>query len=248
MASSSTSAPNLLVIPYPAQGHMLPLLDLTHHLALRGRLSITIMVTPKNLPILTPLLASNPSIQTLVLPFPSHPKLPLGVEHVKDVGNHGNVPIMAALSKLHQPIMDWIKAHPASSTPRAIISDFFLGWTNNLAQQLNIPRIAFFSSGSFLVSVHSYLWLNLEDRRRLLQLQPVVEFPDLPRSPSFVQAHLPAMFRYYKESDPDSIIVKDGMVANFSSWGCIFNSFDALEGEYFHHLRSKFFPMGICMG
>ncbi|KAJ0830731.1 hypothetical protein HanPSC8_Chr15g0658771 [Helianthus annuus] len=67
---------HILVFPYPAQGHMLALLDLTHHLATNG-LTITILVTPKNLPILSPLLSSSPNIQTLVLPFPPHPTLPL---------------------------------------------------------------------------------------------------------------------------------------------------------------------------
>ncbi|KAM1065279.1 hypothetical protein COP2_021336 [Malus domestica] len=60
---------------------------------------------PQNLPALTPLLSANPSssVQTLVLPFPPHPKIPPGVENVKDIGPHGNLAVIDALTNLHDP-------------------------------------------------------------------------------------------------------------------------------------------------
>ncbi|KAB1224937.1 UDP-glycosyltransferase 89A2 [Morella rubra] len=228
---TSSRLPHILVFPYPAQGHMLPLLDLTHQLSLRG-LSITILVTPKNLPTLTPLLSAQPSIQTLVLPFPPNPNIPQGVENVKDLGFGGNLPIMVALRDLYDPILQWFRSHP--SPPVAIISDFFLGWTLKLAHQLGIPRIAFYSSGAFLATVLEYLWRNAPT---FPHDQPVVHLPDLPRSPSLKQEHLPSVFRVFKESNPEKEFLRDGMLANTSSWGCIFNSFSELEGEYLDHLK-----------
>lgn len=158
MSATSGNGLHVLIFPFPAQGHILPLLDLTHQLALRG-LSVTILITPKNLPILDPLLQSHPSIQTLVLPFPDHPLIPSGVETVKEMGNYGNGPIMSALSKLQDPIIQWFKSHP--SPPVALISDFFLGWTHDLAHQIGIPRIAFHSSGAFASALMLHLWLSL---------------------------------------------------------------------------------------
>uniref|UniRef100_A0A5B7B8Q2 UDP-glycosyltransferase 89A2-like n=1 Tax=Davidia involucrata TaxID=16924 RepID=A0A5B7B8Q2_DAVIN len=230
--SNSGEGAHILVFPYPAQGHMLAMLDLTHQLALRG-LTITILVTPKNLPILNPLLSSHPSIQTLVFPFPHYPSLPSGVENVRDIGNSGNVWIINALSRLRDPIIQWFKSHPTS--PVALISDFFLGWTQHLAHHLGIPRICFFSCGAFLTAVSIYLWQNIDTVRSLA----VVDFPDLPRSPRFTEEHLPSVFRLYRESDPDWQFVKDCMIANSSSWGCVFNSFEALEGEYLDHLKKN---------
>ena len=235
---SSTSATHILVFPYPAQGHMLPLLDLTHQLSLRG-LIITILVTPNNLPTLTSLLSANPSIQTLLLPFPPHPQLPQGVENVKDIGNAGNLPIINALAKLHDPLLHWFTSHP--SPPVAIISDFFLGWTLRLAHQLNLPRIAFFSSGAFLASVLDYLWRQDAEALRSL---PAVDFADLPGSPSLKQEHLPSLWRFYRESDPDTKFLKDGVLANFASWGCIFNSFHQLEGRYLDYLSRRLMVIG----
>ncbi|GAB4829004.1 hypothetical protein Ancab_018661 [Ancistrocladus abbreviatus] len=230
--SASMTSTNATTTAYPAQGHMLPILDLTHLLALHG-LSITILVTPKNLPVLTPLLSSHPSIQTLALPFPHHPKLPLGVENVKDIGNRGNQHIIAALSELHDPIIQWFKSH--ASPPQAILSDFLLGWTHQLARELNIPRIVFFSSGTFLACIVAHLYRNMDTVRTM----EVVCFPDLPKSPSLIEPHLPFIFRKYRESDSDWQVVKDGMLANLSSWGCLFNSCSALEGEYLAHMKEE---------
>ncbi|XP_047341901.1 UDP-glycosyltransferase 89A2-like [Impatiens glandulifera] len=227
---------HILIFPYPAQGHMVPTLDLTHQLALRG-LNLTILVTPKNLPSLNPLLSSHPnSIQTLILPFPSHPSLPPGVENVGDIGNSGNLLIMAALTKLHNPIAHWFHSHP--NPPVAIISDFFLGWTQRLARQLGIPRICFYPSGAFFTSIYNHLWQNFDS----ISLSPAMSFPDLPRSPVISEEHLPTGFRVCKAkkgSAGDLDILLDGMMENISTWGCIFNTFYSLEGEYLEYLKKK---------
>ncbi|KAF7808999.1 UDP-glycosyltransferase 89A2-like [Senna tora] len=225
--------PHILIFPYPAQGHMLPLLDLTHQLALRS-FTITILITPKNLPTLNPILSTHPTtIHTLILPFPSHPKVPRGIENVKDLGASGNVHVMSALSKLREPIVQWFQSHP--SPPVAIISDFFLGWTLQLSHYLGIPRIAFYSSGAFLTAVSNFCWKTREPLRG----RGVVECSEIPGTPSFKEEHLPSIFRCYEESDPDWEIVKEGYLTNLLSWGCVFNTFRALEGPYLEYLREK---------
>ncbi|RVW87800.1 UDP-glycosyltransferase 89A2 [Vitis vinifera] len=127
MFGSARSPVHILVFPYLAQGHMLPLLDLAHQLVLANpNLTLTLVVTPKNPPFLNHLLSAHPSrIKTLILEFPHHPSLPPGIENVKDIGNHGNVAIINALAKPHNPILHWFNSH--ASPPVAIISDFFLG-------------------------------------------------------------------------------------------------------------------------
>ncbi|KAK1355629.1 hypothetical protein POM88_048885 [Heracleum sosnowskyi] len=76
---------HILVFPFPAQGHMLPLLDLTHQLALRN-LTITILVTPNNFHYLNPLITNHPaSIHPLVFPFAANSNLPAGVENIRDL-------------------------------------------------------------------------------------------------------------------------------------------------------------------
>nr|WFP21568.1 OAUGT11 [Helichrysum umbraculigerum] len=226
---------HILIFPFPAQGHMLPLLDLTHHLATNG-LTITILVTPKNLPILNPLLSSSPNIQPLVFPFPPHPRLPPHVENVKDIGNHANVPITNSLAKLQDQIIQWFNSH--HNPPVAIISDFFLGWTQHLANKLGIPRVGFFSSGAYLTAVLDYVCHNIKTVRS----QEETVFHDLPNSPCFKFEHLPGLAQIYKESDPEWELVLDGHIANGLSWGWIVNTFDGLESRYMEYLTKK---MGV---
>ncbi|CAA2967185.1 UDP-glycosyltransferase 89A2-like [Olea europaea subsp. europaea] len=232
--ASSKNGVHILVFPYPAQGHMLSLLHLTHQLSIRG-VAITILVTPKNISILTQLLSANPAIQTLVLPFPEHPKIPTGVENVKDIGNHGNGPIILALSKLEGQLIKWFKSH--SNPPVAILSDFFLGWTHHLAEKIRIPRIAFYSSGAFLTACFDSLWRNPE----AVNPRSEIKFEDLPNAPSFPWDQVPSLFRRYKEaeSDPDLELLKNSMAANGLSWGYIFNTFYELENEYLEFLSKK---------
>lgn len=140
---------------------------------------------------------------------------------------------MSALVKLFDPITHWFHSHP--NPPVAIISDFFLGWTLDLARHLNVIRIAFFSVSALLPSVFDYCWNHFDE----VKSSGVVELHGLPRSPIFKQEHLPSVFRRYKESDPDSEFVKDCLLKNTLSWGCIFNSFVDLEGDYLDYLKTK---------
>ncbi|KAH0643411.1 hypothetical protein KY289_034385 [Solanum tuberosum] len=203
--SSSKKGVHILIFPFPAQGHILPLLDFTHQLLLHG-FKITILVTPKNVPILDPLISTHPYVEILVFPFPGHPSLPAGVENIKDVGNSGNAPIVVGLSKLRGPILEWFKAQ--SNPPVAIIYDFLLGWTLDLAQEVGVPGIVFYGVGALLVSILVDLWKNLWAYKGL----GFVEFNGLPKSPRFVREHLPSVFLKFKEDDPTWEILEMGLL------------------------------------
>ncbi|KAI3971800.1 hypothetical protein MKW92_048315 [Papaver armeniacum] len=226
---SSTPSPgaHILIFPYPAQGHMIPLLDFAHQLSLRN-LKITILITPKNLPILNPLLSKRPSIKTLVLPFPNHPRLPQGVENVKDLSPNLFYTMLNAMSGLYNPILEWFKSHP--SPPVAIISDFFLGWTHELACELGIPRIDFSPSGAMAIAVMDKLFQNAPKLNGDPYHQ-IESFPDIPSSPSL------------KHGEPESDFIRKSMLANFESWGIVINSFSELESVYLDYLRKK--PNGL---
>ncbi|KAK3032366.1 hypothetical protein RJ639_037084 [Escallonia herrerae] len=111
---------HVLMFPYPAQGHLIPLLDLTHQLVIRN-VTATILVTPENLPILKPLLFQHASIRTLVLPFPTHPSIPSGIENVQSLPQDGFRTMIPTLGELHNTIFEWFLNH--ASPPVAIISD-----------------------------------------------------------------------------------------------------------------------------
>ncbi|KAI3446782.1 hypothetical protein Pfo_003447 [Paulownia fortunei] len=233
----SESGAHILVFPYPAQGHMIPLLDFTHQLAARG-LTITVLVTPKNLPLLKPLLAAHPSsITALVLPFPPHPDIPAGVENTVELPAGGFRSMLRALGELHNPVLRWFRSH--HSPPVAIISDLFLGWTHHLACQLSIRRYVFCPSGAFAVSLINSLWGEMPKRKNGGDENEMVAFPKIPNSPVYPWWQLSPVYRSYVEGDPVSEFVKDSFRANGASYGLVFNTFRELERVYLDYVMKE---------
>ncbi|KAG0494576.1 hypothetical protein HPP92_005570 [Vanilla planifolia] len=93
--------PHLLVFPFPAQGHLIPIVNLSENLVSRFGFSITVVVTPKNLPLILPHVTCSPQIHPLVLSLPSSSVLSSEAEHVRDLP-HGvhSVALIRALSSL----------------------------------------------------------------------------------------------------------------------------------------------------
>lgn len=237
IGGSSQPDLHILIIPFPAQGHMLPILDLTHSLASAyDDLTITIAVTRGNLPLLRPLLSRSPStIRTLVLPFPSDPSIPPGIENNKDAGAEYFVPMIHVLASLHGPILEWTLS--VKNPPDAIISDFFLGWTYFLARELGIPRIVFSPSGAFTLCTIHYLWRKMLKNEDFAEPDSIIRFSTIPNSPAFPWTQTSSIYRSYRKGDQVSESVRRGFEGNMDSWGYLFNTFEDLEEPYLEHLR-----------
>lgn len=225
---------HVLVFPYPAQGHMLPLLDFTHQLAVRN-VAITVLVTPKNLPLLSALLSRHPSINTLVLPFPANPSIPAGVENAKDLPPSGFRVLMVTLGGLKDQIIDWFRRHP--SPPTAIISDIFVGFTHRLAAEVGVHRYVFSPSGAMAMSVIYTLWREMPKLKNPDDQSEVFRFPNIPNCPEYPWWQLSPVYRSYVEEDPSSEFIRQMYFDNTVSYGLLFNSFSAAEGVYLRYLR-----------
>ncbi|KAK3026854.1 hypothetical protein RJ639_042354 [Escallonia herrerae] len=213
---------HILVYPYPALGHIIPLLDLTHLLLTRG-LHVTVLLAPTHLPLLDPLLSTHPStsLQALVLTPPDPPPS----SQFKIIGK------MSAMAQLYDPILHWFESHP--NPPVAIVSDFFLGWTNRLASHLGVPRVVFWPSGAFAALIAGSLWRDVPKNEDPSSHESfLLSFPGVPNSPSFPWWQISQLYREYKEGDPDWEFFRDAFLANSESWGVVFNSFAELERTY----------------
>ncbi|MBA0761601.1 hypothetical protein Gotri_024227 [Gossypium trilobum] len=232
------SSSHILVFPFPAQGHIIPLLDFTHRLALAATdidLTITVLVTPKNLPFLTQLLAAHPRIQPLVLPFPPHPSIPSAVENLKDLPQRCLPALMHTLGQLYHPLLSWFQSHP--SPPSAIVSDMFLGWTQRLASRVGAKHIVFSPSGAMALSILYSLWMELPRLDDPRDQTAVVSFGKLPNCPKYPWWKISGLYRACVEGDPAMEFIKDIFHANIQSWGLVVNSFNQLERPYFDHLK-----------
>ncbi|KAL1553760.1 UDP-glycosyltransferase 89B2 [Salvia divinorum] len=238
---------HVLVFPFPAQGHMIPLLDLTAQLAGAG-LTVTVVVTPKNLHFLDRLLAAHPtSISALSIPFPPHPAIPAGVENLFQLPPEAFRFMLHALGELHDPLLRWFRSHP--SPPTAIISDLFLGWTHHLACQLSIRRYVFSPCGALAISIINSLWCEMPTRRNRDNDDEITEFPKIPNSPFYPWWQLSPLYQSYVEGDLVLEFIKDSFRANAVSHGLILNTFSELEAVYLDYLarelgHNRIWPIG----
>ncbi|GKB54296.1 hypothetical protein Tco_0905049 [Tanacetum coccineum] len=228
--SHSTSNTHLLVYPFPgSSGHIIPLIDLTHLLLRRG-LTITVIISSNDLPLLNPLLNSYPSsLHKLLL---SDPQI--------SPSTHPLIDKVISTQKQFEPIAQWFKSHP--SPPVAIISDFFLGWTNELASRLGIRRVVFSPSGVLGYSLLHTLWQNILEinaKNGEEAENSLLSFPKIPSSPTFPSHQLTQLSRYYKKGENDSEDFRNWLLANMTSWGIIYNTFNELEGVYIDYMKKQ---------
>ncbi|CAL5005621.1 unnamed protein product [Urochloa decumbens] len=236
-AGGAAAEPHVLLVPYPAQGHMLPLLDLAALLAARG-LAVTVAVTSGNAPLLEPLLAACPSVGVAELPFPSSsPLLPPGCdgENTKDLPRHLFRPLMASLASLRAPLLAWCRdAQGRRRGVTAVVSDFFTGWTAPLAAELGVPHVTFSPSPALHLAMSHALWRHLPTRRRVEDAdeEETVAFPEIPGTPSFPWRQLSWLFREYVAGDEVSEAIRQLFLWNLGSDCFVTNTFAALEAAY----------------
>lgn len=207
--SHSTSKAHLLVYPFPTSGHIIPLLDLTKLLLDRG-LTITVVINTASLPLLDPLISSYPSsLHKLVLHDPEI-----------SPSSHPVVAKLVSTRKHFDPIAKWFETHPLP--PVAIVADFVLGWTSELASHLGIRHVVFSPSGALGFSIFHTLWRDVEKingENGDGDENFVISFPDIPNSPEFAWWQLTKVSRHYKKEDHDFEFIRKGMMANLTSWG-----------------------------
>ncbi|XP_031287604.1 flavonol 3-O-glucosyltransferase UGT89B1-like [Pistacia vera] len=231
------SGAHILVYPYPASGHIIPLLDLTHSLLTRG-LNVTVVITPNNSSLLHPLLSSYPSssLQTLVLPTPSWPTTS---------SSNRLLNMMRGLRELHYPaLLSWFQSHPSPAV--AILSDFLLGWTQQLDSQAGVPRVVFSSSATLSLCISYALWtdyqrLNILKGERLIHTQDLsyrqLSFPKIPNCPTYPGCQVSRIYREGKEGNPDWELFRSCVLEDKASWGVVFNSTIELERDYIDHIK-----------
>ncbi|KAJ8772200.1 hypothetical protein K2173_027377 [Erythroxylum novogranatense] len=226
--STPTTGAHILVYPFPSSGHFIPLLDLTRRLLTRG-LTVTVAVTPGNLPLLDNSLLSH----HLLLPDPS-------IDNLSAASGNIFLVYMRVLKETHYSILlEWFQSH--KSPPVVILSDFFLGWTQDLASEVGVPRVVFSPSGALALLVVISNW---RDQPRNPDPEEdmdfLVNYPKIPNFPSQPWWHISQLYRKGKEGDPDGEFFREFFLKNLLSWGIVFNSFEELESVYLHHMKQEF--------
>jgi len=141
---------HVVMLPFMAQGHIIPLLELAKLLAKRTGFAITIASTPLNIRSLRPKIESaGPAldIRLAELPFSSDAHgLPPHTENTDSLPYHLFLRLYEASEHLEphfERLIRHITQEDGGRLPLCIISDMFLGWTLDVGNRLGIPRIQF---------------------------------------------------------------------------------------------------------
>ncbi|XP_031493737.1 scopoletin glucosyltransferase-like [Nymphaea colorata] len=227
--------PHILIFPFLAQGHIIPLVDMAILLSQRG-LTVTLVTTPLNLARISPAIdlqkAAGRDLRTVELPFPSaHYGLPENCESLESATSGGMVwKFLLSTRNLKEPFEKIMQ----ETLPNCLISDFLLTWTSEVAHKFNIPRICFSGTCSF----SSVLKCSVHERKPHEGVSSDYEpflVPGLPHQIELSKAQMPEILDNWLSGDQgETTKAFWGKVANAEkdSDGIIVNDFYELEPSY----------------
>ncbi|PHT88166.1 hypothetical protein T459_10272 [Capsicum annuum] len=154
----TVASPHFVIFPFMSHGHTIPLLHLATLLRQRF-IAVTVFTTPANAPSIRDFL-QDVSISIIELPFPKGVLgIPSGVENTEKLPSMSYFYQFASATKLMKPLFEQalsVLQHP----PTCIISDAFLGWTQESAEKFGIPRYFFFGMSIFATTLYQLLGIE----------------------------------------------------------------------------------------
>ncbi|KAH7688225.1 UDP-glucuronosyl/UDP-glucosyltransferase protein [Dioscorea alata] len=220
---------HIMIFPFMAQGHTIPLLHLATFLSTHHHLQVTIITTSGNAPSLRRHLPS--SIHLSILPFPFSPLLPTGVESTDHLPSMDLHPIFTATTTHLRPHFHHLlhSLHLSNSLPLCIISDFFLGWTLDVCRLFSIPRLVFHGMSTFSMFICKSLFAHQPHSSD----NELFQIPSAPPSLLLSRHQVPdTVLNSGDPTDPVTIFLSETGAADINSWGVIVNSFSFIEREY----------------
>jgi hypothetical protein len=232
MASNS----HILVFPFMAQGHTIPLLDLAKLLSRRG-FKVTILTTPSNASSISSYTSQFSNIHLKEISFPQVQGLPKGCENMSQLSRDHLIQFFKATKLLQQPFEKTLEdMSKVQDPPVCVFSDSFLGWTNESCRVFGIPRFVFHGMGVLPMAIKKSLLIHQTYK---------VESDEIPLVVKGVQLG----FTLTKQDLPKSIRETDINISQFfldaeksdiGSWGVIANSFFELEKDHVSSLESMY--------
>ncbi|KAL3721201.1 hypothetical protein ACJRO7_005940 [Eucalyptus globulus] len=249
-AVSPSPCAHVVVFPLMAQGHALPLLDISKALTNLG-VKVTVIATPKNAPLILSKISNFSEISLRTIQFPRVPELPEGCENTADLPSMALLVPFLKASKSMRPAFECIlrEMSEAGSCPLSVISDFFLGWTLDVCQSFGIPRIVFHGMGVLSMVILKIAFTNAPSLLAMLDSDPI-ELPNLSVPFTVYKRDISDLERWQDPDDPYSPIIAEIVEAEVNSAGIIVNSFEELEGDYITTLE-RFYCQGArawCIG
>ncbi|KAM0824444.1 hypothetical protein ACQ4PT_070208 [Festuca glaucescens] len=149
LAAAVTAKPHFVLVPLPAHGHLIPMVDLARLLASRGA-HASLVTTPLNARRLRDGGVDKELLLEIVdLAFsPADNGLPPDCQNADKIADNAQIlPLFLALHRLAAPFEAYLRA--LAPRPSCIIADWFNSWTAGIASSLGIPRLFFHGPSCF---------------------------------------------------------------------------------------------------
>ncbi|KAG5534954.1 hypothetical protein RHGRI_022911 [Rhododendron griersonianum] len=238
-----SSRPHLVLFPFMAKGHTIPILHLAR-LLLHRNTTVTVFTTPANRPFIYDSL-SDTEASIIELPFPPNiAGVPAGVESTEKLPSMSLFVPFATATKLMQPNFE--QALQALLNVTCIISDGFLGWTLQSATKFGIPRLVFYGMNNYSQTLARVVTGNgqlsgpeLDDEEFAVTYFPWIKL---------TRNDFDEPFNSREPKGPDLDFLTEQFVATSKSYGIVINSFYELEPLYVEHWNHEFEPKAWCIG
>ncbi|XP_050286474.1 mogroside IE synthase-like [Quercus robur] len=214
---------HILVIPYPLQGHINPMLQLSKRLASKGP-RVTFIATSR----------ISKSIQAHESTSINFETISDGSEEVQDLETIDEK-LKRFKSKVSQDLPKLIEKHNSSKyPPKFLVYDSILPWALNVARQSGLDGAPFFTQSCVVNAIYYHahqgtLQMPLEEGSSI----------SLPSIPSLGINDMPLVFRDM-ESYPGELNVVVNQFSNFQEANWLFcNTFDELEDEVINWMTSR---------
>ena len=228
---------HIVMLPFMAQGHIIPFLALAKQIQQRTGFTITIANTPLNVQHLRTTLSttsndsSQPSIRLAELPFcGSDHGLPPHTENTESLSLQQFVTFFHASNTLQAPFHSLVSGiiEKEGRPPLCIISDVFFGWATEVAKSLGTANVTFTTGGAYGTAAYMSLWQNLPHRATESDYFAVPGFPDSCRF------HITQLHQYLTVADGTDVWSRyfQPMLANsLKSSGWLCNTAEEIEPQ-----------------
>ncbi|KAK7400763.1 hypothetical protein VNO78_12069 [Psophocarpus tetragonolobus] len=222
----------VLFFPLPANGHIIPCIDLARVFASRG-IKTTVVTTPLNEPLISRTIGkANISIRVIMFPSPEQTGLPEGCQHFDSALSPDMlITFLKAMVLLRDPLEHLMQ----QETPDCIVADMFFPWATDSAAKFGIPRIVFHGMGYFPTCVSACL-RQYKPQEKVSSYTETFVVPKLPGEITLTKMQLP---QTPKHNEVFTKLLDDANASELNSFGVIANSFYELEPIYADFYRNE---------
>lgn len=222
---------HIVMLPYLAQGHIIPFLELAKKIQERTNFTITLVNTPLNIQKLKSTQSTTSKIHLVSLPFNSSDhNLPPNTETTEALSLPQVIGLFHASTSLQTPFQQLISnvTSTQGKPPLCIISDVFMGWANEVAKSLHIINVSFSTCGAYGTAAYTSVWQYLPHRSVKSDDDEFV-LPGFPEKCKIKRAHLHQFVRNADGSDQWSKFFQPQISLSLGSFGWLCNTIEEIE-------------------